>query len=286
MGLNLTQSSFPFIRPSLWTGVLQEEGWFMHMLAVVALSLGVADLAAAGVERRIVIYSDPPGALVYRNGVPIGLTPVDDHFVYYGKYHFTLVRDKCKTLEVEQKIDPPWYQYLGVDFVTENLVPYKFRDVRYLYYRLEPLQPINQEEFVARAVELKNRSKTIGSAPVPAQMPPVAQLPGNQGVRPGMQANPGAPMPFPPPPAQPNAPLAPVPISSGPVTGGTPASTKGPPNPAPMNPAPSSPSTTIPGAGTSGSGGSTFIPAGSNPAGGAIPPDSSRPLPPVGSGPQ
>src|SRR5581483_5232398 len=58
-------------------------------LCVAALCAG----ALTGcVERRYVITSDPPGAIVYCNGRQIGATPVDDHFIYYGKYDFTLVK--------------------------------------------------------------------------------------------------------------------------------------------------------------------------------------------------
>ena len=42
--------------------------------------------------------------MVFRNGVPIGPTPVDDQFVYYGNYHFTLVKDGYETLQVDQDI--------------------------------------------------------------------------------------------------------------------------------------------------------------------------------------
>src|ERR1700733_7421605 len=111
--------------------------------------LATALLTCLGVgcgERSFVITSDPPGAMVYRNGIPLGLTPVDDHFVYYGKYNFTLTRDKCQTLHVIEDIMVPWYEYPGVDFFSENIYPFKVRDIRRLHYRLCPLQPDNQQE--------------------------------------------------------------------------------------------------------------------------------------------
>ena len=75
-------------------------------------------LCAGCVERRYVVTSEPPGALVLRNGVPIGLTPVDDFFIYYGSYDLTLIKDGYETLPAKVKIDAPWYQYPPLDFVA------------------------------------------------------------------------------------------------------------------------------------------------------------------------
>ena len=92
-------------------------------------SLTAAALCTGCVEQRYVITSDPPGAAVYRNGNLIGYTPVDDTFVYYGKYHFTLVKDGYETLQVDQDIAGPVYEYPGLDFVSEVLYPFNLRDV-------------------------------------------------------------------------------------------------------------------------------------------------------------
>src|SRR5262249_58004588 len=59
-----------------------------------------AALLTGCVERRFVIESVPPTAQVLRNGQPIGFTPVDSEFIYYGKYNFTLIKDGYETLHV------------------------------------------------------------------------------------------------------------------------------------------------------------------------------------------
>jgi len=64
------------------------------------LVMAVCAAAVTGcVERRYVIYTDPPGAMVLRNGQTLNATPVDDHFVYYGKYKFTIFADGYETLK-------------------------------------------------------------------------------------------------------------------------------------------------------------------------------------------
>src|SRR5262245_3283745 len=113
------------------------RGWSIGILAL--LSSGVAGC----VERRYVIESDPPGALVLVNGTPLGATPVDGHFVYYGNYTFTLIKDGYETLHVDQRIRAPWFEYPGADFVSENVYPGKLEDVRRFRYALQPAAQVN-----------------------------------------------------------------------------------------------------------------------------------------------
>ncbi len=145
-------------------------------LWALLLTTGLASALSAGcVERRYTIYSDPPGAVVYRNGQYLGPTPVDDHFVYYGKYHFVLVKEGYETLVVDQNISTPWYEYPPLDFVAESLVPWKLRDVRTFTYTMQPLQAPRHDEVLQRGTTLRERGKTIGEQPVdpPANTPPI-----------------------------------------------------------------------------------------------------------------
>ncbi len=145
-------------------------------LWALLLTTGLTTALSAGcVERRYTIYSDPPGAIVYRNGQYLGPTPVDDHFIFYGKYHFVLVKEGYETLVVDQKISTPWYEYPPLDFVAESLVPWKFRDVRTFTYTLQPRQSPRHDEVLQRGTTLRDRGKTIGDQPVepPANTPPI-----------------------------------------------------------------------------------------------------------------
>lgn len=129
-------------------------------------------LAAGCVERRYVITSDPPGALVLRNGVPIGATPVDDHFVYYGTYHFTLVKDGYATAQVDQCVSTPWYEYFPLDFVSEALYPGHIEDVRRFHYTLQPVEAVNPNALREQAERLRAEGRSIGPpAPVASPLP-------------------------------------------------------------------------------------------------------------------
>ncbi len=96
------------------------------------------------------ITSDPPGAMVFRNGTPIGPTPVDDQFVYYGNYHFTLVKDGYETLQADQDIPAPWYEYPPLDFVNEVLNPFKLHDVQAFHFQMRKAEPPNKEDLRRR----------------------------------------------------------------------------------------------------------------------------------------
>jgi hypothetical protein len=135
-------------------------------------ALVVGALCTGCVDQRYLITSEPPGAMVLRNGVPIGATPVDDHFVYYGKYHFTLIKDGYETLQVDQDIPAPWYEYPPLDFVSEVLVPFHLHDVHTFHYQLSEAQPASKEDVINRGQQLRNRGQSlVGQNPAP---PPVA----------------------------------------------------------------------------------------------------------------
>ena len=143
-------------------------------------------LAAGCVDQRYLITSDPPGAMVFRNGVPIGPTPVDDQFVYYGKYHFTLVKDGFETLQVDQEIPAPWYEYPPLDFVNEVLNPFHLHDVQAFHFGMQKAEPANKDDVLKRGQDLRSRGQgLIGQEgpPLPVPVPPPlgAPLPAGPG---------------------------------------------------------------------------------------------------------
>jgi hypothetical protein len=138
--------------------------------------VGIAVLLSGCVDRRYVVTTDPPSAVVYRNyNQSLGLTPADDHFVYYGTYHFTVVADGYQTLQVDQEIPAPWYQYFPIDFFAD-LLPYRIEDVRRFHYKLEPLQSPDLNQLLDQGQALRNQGKALQPfAPVP--QPPAVKQP-------------------------------------------------------------------------------------------------------------
>jgi hypothetical protein len=141
---------------------------FLGWLAVTAS----ACLWTGCVERRFVVVTDPPTAMVYENGRPLGASPADDHYVYYGRYHFTLIKDGFQTLQVDQDIPPPWYEYPVLDFISENMIPWTIRDVRQFHYSLAPMRVTNPKEFLQEAEGMRAKGRSLEPPPNPANPPP------------------------------------------------------------------------------------------------------------------
>ena len=181
------------------------------LLAAIVLSQGC-------VRRRLTVHSNPPGALVYVDNQQIGTTPCSVDFVYYGTREIRLVRPGYETLTINQPIPTPWYQVPPIDFISENLVPYKIRDNRTVAFNLQPQMMIPTEELIERGQQL--RQATFQQTPPPA---PVMTAPS---LAPGSSVIP-APAVFPPsgatsPPfiaPPPSGVFAPPPATQPPATG-------------------------------------------------------------------
>jgi len=153
------------------------------VLLIVCVSSGC-------VQRRLTIRSNPPGALVLVDNYEIGTTPCSTDFTYYGTRKIQLVKDGFETLTLLQPIPTPWYEYPGIDFVSENLVPGEIRDERVLSFNLQPQIIVPTEQLLGRAENLRR------SSPQPLGPPPAGMIP------------PGAPAYTGPPVAAPQQPFA------------------------------------------------------------------------------
>jgi hypothetical protein len=170
----------------------------MRNTTLVALLL--AGLSAGCVTRRYVITSDPPGAMVFRDGQPIGITPVEEEFVYYGFHDFRLVKDGYQTLDEHVNIPAPWYEWPGIDFISENVVIQKIHDIHRLCFRLVPLEQVRHDDIRRAAEDLRQRGKALQPRPAPPD-PRRPAVPGGPLVpAPGAVPPPGAPLPPPLPP--------------------------------------------------------------------------------------
>ncbi|QDU87820.1 PEGA domain protein [Pirellulimonas nuda] len=193
----------------------------LHSIALIALVV----LATTGcVRRRLTVRSNPPGAIVYVDNQHIGETPCSVDFIYYGTREIRLAKPGYETLTVNQPIPTPWYQYPGIDFISENLVPMRIRDNRNVAFNLAPQRVVPAEEIIGRGEQLRAEVQASATTPIvgaptlgapdpfaaPAYVPPAA----------------GDPIPFAPQPPAPQfiAPTTPPPVFT--------------PQPAPASPTP------------------------------------------------
>ena len=118
---------------------------------------------------------------------------MDDHFVYYGNYHFTLIKDGYETLQVDQDIPAPWYEYPPLDFVSEALLPFNLHDRHAFHFQMREAQPVGTETVIQRGQELRERGHVLveqNPQPPPAPTPVGPPPPGLGAPLPQMPNNP------------------------------------------------------------------------------------------------
>jgi len=135
-------------------------------LGLLCLAIGITILLPGCVRRRLMVRSNPPGAIVYVDNQPIGTTPCATDFVYYGTREIRLVKPGFETLTVSQPIPAPWYEIPPLDFVSENLMPHKIQDYRTVSFNMAPQVIVPTEQLLSRAEQL--RQSTLQGVVLPA----------------------------------------------------------------------------------------------------------------------
>lgn len=109
------------------------------------------------------VRSNPPGATVYLDGKEIGRTPFSTNFDFYGNREFRLVKEGYETKTVITPVRAPWYQWIGLDFVTEVILPGKLTDHKYYEFEMIPDRIIPNRELVDRGEELRRQAHSEGT---------------------------------------------------------------------------------------------------------------------------
>ncbi len=142
-------------------------------------------------RRRMMLRSNPPGAMVYVDNQPIGTTPCSTGFIYYGTREIRMVKPGYETLTVDQPIPAPWYEIPPLDFVSENMVPREIQDYRTLTYNLTPQAIVPTNQLLGRAQQLRlatNQTPGTISSPSPSLGMPVEPIPPGTPIAPGTSA--------------------------------------------------------------------------------------------------
>lgn len=119
----------------------------------------IACVSSGCVSRRLMVNSNPPGAMVLMEGREIGYTPTAVDFTYYGKREITLIKDGYETTTRLVPVRAPWYQWPGVDFFADNLLPFRVTDRQTANFDLPPRQMVPNEELLNRGKMLRNEAQ-------------------------------------------------------------------------------------------------------------------------------
>ncbi len=117
-------------------------------------------------QRRVLVNSNPEGALVTIDHQPIGHTPVAVPFTYYGTREVRIEMDGFQTQKIKHRFVPPWYQIPPLDFITDNFWPREINDDRLLDFQLTPLEIVDENYLLDRAGQLRANSGR-GTVPLP-----------------------------------------------------------------------------------------------------------------------
>ena len=175
--------------------VLQRMPWARRRRSRATQAVGFALIllvACSGcVHRTMTIRTNPPGAFVFIDDTPIGVTPCTTPFTYYGTRKIRIVKDGFETLTTYQKIATPWYEWPGVDFVTENFWPGDIRDDRTLQFQLEPQQIVPPMAVIARGDNMRQATRGELLGPPPGVMVgPNGEPLLDPACAPGLESNP------------------------------------------------------------------------------------------------
>ena len=128
--------------------------------ALTATLLCLAALSQAGcVSRRLMVQSNPPGAMVLLEGREIGLTPTGVDFTYYGTRELTLIKDGYETKTQLVPIRAPWYQWPVIEFFSDNFLPGRVTDRRSVQFEMEPKRMVPNQELLNRGQSLRNEAQ-------------------------------------------------------------------------------------------------------------------------------
>jgi hypothetical protein len=113
-------------------------------------------LASTGcVQRRMLIRSQPEGAMVTIDRQAIGQTPVSVPFTYYGTREIQLEKDGYQTIQVRQRMRPPWYEVFPISFFSNHFAMREVKDVRRLDFELIPKVQVSEYQLIERANQLR-----------------------------------------------------------------------------------------------------------------------------------
>lgn len=157
---------------------------WQRQVAVLLFILTAGIACSSGcVRRSMLIRTQPAGAVVYVDQQEYGMSPVRVPFTYYGAHRIRVEKDGFETVEVDQRVDAPWYQIPPLDFFYENLWFKEIRDDRVVDFQLEPQKQVREFELRERAEQLRANVQSGMVVPLreEASYPPPSQF-GNQGL--------------------------------------------------------------------------------------------------------
>ena len=131
-----------------------------HRKRIVQILLLLGLVMTVGcVERRLIIHTEPPDAVVWLNDEEIGTSPVSVGFNWYGDYKVRIEKQGYEILNTHRDLPRPAEDYFPLDFFAEVLWPGTItRDTAWTF-TLEPASHPSVDELLERAVQIKKQAE-------------------------------------------------------------------------------------------------------------------------------
>lgn len=135
-------------------------------VVVMAMLLG----GCAQPERKLIINSEPEGALVYLNGEEVGRTPMEYDFTWYSDYDVTLRKEGYETLKTHRSLKPPLKMWIPFDLFTEMMGG---KDRQSWTFTMEPTPETSADAqaLFSRAAELRGELRSSRNTRPPTTYP-------------------------------------------------------------------------------------------------------------------
>lgn len=112
------------------------------------------------VERKLMINTEPEGALVFLNDEEIGITPVTIEFSWYGDYKVRIEKQGFETLNTHRKLVGPLHDRFPFDFMADFLWPQRIIDSYEWEFKLTEYQPPERDDLIKASKVMRARAIT------------------------------------------------------------------------------------------------------------------------------
>jgi hypothetical protein len=129
-------------------------------------------LAGCATERKLIITSTPPGALVRLDDTVVGSTPYEITFDAYGTRRVTLYKQGYATTSKRIEIEAPWHLSFPIDIFTEVLLPFGWKDIHRVDVAMaQDVGPVTRPDLTAVLQRAESLRLAEPSGPRPSTRP-------------------------------------------------------------------------------------------------------------------
>ena len=112
-------------------------GTFKTLFALAGFLL-VVGATSCGVRQKVIVTSEPTGAVVSMNGVNLGTTPVEQPFTWFWYYDFVAEKDGYEDTGVRKRFRAPIWLWPPLDLVMEAM-PFHVPSVKRVHIKMKQL---------------------------------------------------------------------------------------------------------------------------------------------------